>query len=196
MRPLVMDFRTDAKARDTTDEYLFGPAFLVSPVTTYKARSREVYLPSGASWYDFWTGANVAGGQTVDAAAPYDTMPVHVKAGSIIPTGPELMYTDEKPADPIVLWVYAGAAGAFTLYEDDGLTYGYEKGAFSRIPIAWNDATSTLTLVKREGTFAGMQSERTFEVVVVSKARPVGFSFTPKADKSVRYDGAAIDVRM
>jgi alpha-D-xyloside xylohydrolase len=196
MRPLVMDFRADAKARDVTDQYLFGPAFLVSPVTTYKARSRAVYLPSATTWYDFWTGTNVMGGQTVDVPAPYDSMPIHVKAGSIIPTGPEIMYTDEKPADPIVLWVYAGADGEFTLYEDDGLTYGYEKGASARIPLRWNDAARTLTIGKREGSFVGMQKERTFEVVLVSKARPVGFSFAPKADKSVRYDGVPMEVKM
>jgi len=196
LRPLVMDFRADAKARDVSDQYLFGPAFLVSPVTTYKARSRAVYLPSATSWYDFWTGTNLAGGQTLDVSAPYDSMPLHVKAGSIIPTGPEIMYTDEKPADPIVLWVYAGADGAFSLYEDDGLTYGYEKGAAARIPMHWNDATHTLTIGKREGSFTGMQKERTFEVVLVSKAKPVGFSFAPKADQNVRYDGGAIEVKL
>ncbi len=123
-------------------------------------------------------------------------MPLHVKAGSIVPTGPEIQYTDEKPADPIVLWVYAGADGAFTLYEDDGLTYGYEKGAFARIPIRWNDATRTLTIGKREGTFPGMQKQRTFEVVLVAKGKPVGFTFAPKADKSVRYEGGAVDVKL
>ena len=196
MRPLVMDFRADAKARDATDQYLFGPAFLVSPVTTYKARSRAVYLPSATSWYDFWTGTNFTGGQTIEVPAPYDSMPIHVKAGSIVPTGPEIMYTDEKPADPIVLWVYAGADGEFTLYEDDGVTYGYEKGASARIPIHWNDAARTLTIAKREGSFAGMQKERTFEVVFVSKTKPVGFSFAPKADKSVHYDGAAVELKL
>jgi alpha-D-xyloside xylohydrolase len=196
MRPLVMDFRADAKARDVTDQYLFGPAFLVSPVTTYKARSRVVYLPSAASWYDFWTGTNATGGQSIEAPAPYDSMPIHVKAGSIIATGPEIMYTDEKPADPILLWIYAGADGEFTLYEDDGVTYGYEEGASARIPMRWNDAARTLTIGKREGSFAGMQKERTFEVVFVSKAKPVGFSFAPKADKTVRYDGAAVQLKL
>jgi alpha-D-xyloside xylohydrolase len=196
MRPLVMDFRADAKARDVTDQYLFGPAFLVSPVTTYKARSRAVFLPSATSWYDFWTGTSATGGQSIEAPAPYDSLPIHVRAGSIIPTGPEIMYTDEKPADPIVLWVYAGADGEFTLYEDDGVTYGYEKRAFARIPIRWNEATRTLTIGKREGSFTGMQKERTFEVVLVSKAKPVGFSFAPKADRSVHYDGAPIEVKL
>jgi len=196
MRPLVMDFRADARARDVSDQYMFGPAFLVSPVTTYKARSRSVYLPPAPGWYDFWTGASVAAGQTVEAAAPYDSMPIHVKAGSIVPTGPEIAYTDEKPADPIVLWVYAGADGELTLYEDDGLTYGYEKGASTRIPIRWKDAGRTLAIGKREGSYPGMQKRRTFEVVVVSKAKPVGFSFTPKADRTIRYDGAAVELKL
>ena len=136
-----------------------------------------------------------AAGETV-VPAPYDVMPVHVKAGSIVPTGPEIMYTDEKPADPITLWVYAGADGDFTLYEDDGLTYGYEKGAFARIPIQWNDATRTLTIGKREGAFPGMPAARTFDVVFVSKEKPVGFSFTPKADKTTRYEGAPVEVKL
>lgn len=196
MRPLVMDFRADAQAREVSDEYMFGPALLVSPVTTYEARTRPVYLPGTAGWYDFWTGALAAPGQTVVVPAPYDAIPVHVRAGAIVPMGPELQYTDEKPADPITLWVYAGADGTFTLYEDDGLTYGYEKGQFTRIPIRWTEATRTLTIGKREGAFTGMPQTRTFEVVLVSKDKPVGFSFTPKADKSVKYDGAAVDVKL
>jgi alpha-D-xyloside xylohydrolase len=196
MRPLVMDFRGDPKALGVSHEYMFGPALLVSPVTRYQARKREVYLPVAAGWYDFWTGAAAAGGATLDAPAPYDAIPIYVKAGSIVPTGPELMYTDEKPADPIVLWVYAGADGAFTLYEDDGLTYGYEKGELSRIPIRWSDATRTLSIGKREGAFPGMQQARTFEVVLVSRDQRVGFSFEPKADKRTRYDGAPVDVKL
>jgi len=200
LRPLVMDFRTDKQALSIRDQFVFGGAFLVSPVTTYKARKRSVYLPVAAGWYDLWTGTHVAGGQTIDAAAPYETIPVHVKAGSIVPVGPELQYTDEKPADPIVLWVWAGADGAFTLYEDDGLSYGYEKGDFSRIPLQWNDAARTLTLGKREGAFPGMLKERTFEVVLVTKDKPVGFEprtdKQPKADKTVRYDGNAIDLKL
>ena len=152
-------------------------------------------LPKAAGWYDFWTGARLDGGRRIDAAAPYESMPLHVKAGSIVPFGPEIQYTTEKQADPITLFVYEGADGAFTLYEDDGLTYGYEKGAFARIPISWDDAKRTLTIGKREGSFPGMLSERGFEVVFVSKAKPVGFSFAQKADKTVRYRGDAVEVR-
>jgi alpha-D-xyloside xylohydrolase len=196
MRPLVMDFPGDAAARKVVDEYMFGPALLVAPVTEYKARRRPVYLPGKTKWYDFWTGAAVAGGQTIDAPAPYDSMPLYVKAGSIIPFGPELQYTAEKPANPITLYVYGGADGAFTLYEDDGLTYGYERGAFTRIPIQWNDAAKVLTIGKREGSFPGMLAQRTFEVVLVSKAKSVGFSFKPRSNSAKRYRGVTVEVRL
>jgi len=195
LRPLVMDFPADARSREVGDQFLFGPAFLVSPVTTYKARSRPVYLPP-AGWYDFWTGAAVAGDQTIDAPAPYDSIPLHVRAGSIVPLGPELQYTGEKPADPITLLVYAGADGAFTLYEDDGLTYAYESGAFARIPLRWRDATRTLTIGQREGAFPGMLAERSFEVLLVSRDKAVGFSFAPHADRTVRYRGETVEVRL
>jgi alpha-D-xyloside xylohydrolase len=196
LRPLVMDFPADERSREIGDQFLFGPAFLVSPVTTYKARSRPVYLPPAEGWYDFWNGTAVAGGQTIDAPAPYDSIPVHVRAGSIVALGPELQYTGEKPAEPVTLLVYAGADGAFTLYEDDGLTYAYEKGAFTRIPVRWSDAARTLTIGRREGTFPGMLAERSFEVVLVCRGKAVGFSFTPRVDRTVRYRGEAVEVRL
>jgi alpha-D-xyloside xylohydrolase len=192
LRPLVMDFAGDTRARGLADEFLFGPSLLVSPVTTYKARSRSVYLPRGAGWYDLWTGAARAGGSTLDAPAPYDAIPVFVKAGSILPLGPELQYTTELAWDPIHVYVYAGADASFTLYEDEGVNYGYEKGAFSRIPILWNDKTQTLTIGRREGSFPGMLASRSFRVSVVSKAKPVAFSFTPVPDKTLRYRGEAV----
>jgi alpha-D-xyloside xylohydrolase len=173
---------------------MFGSALLVAPVTKYKARSRPVYLPGKTDWYDFWTGMAQAGGRTIGAPAPYDSMPLYVKAGSIIPFGPELQYTTEKPADPITLFVYTGADGAATLYEDDGLTYGYERGAFTRIPIQWNDATKTLTVGKREGSFPGMLAQRTFKIVLISKAKPVSFSFEPRPNCTTHYRGAKVEV--
>jgi alpha-D-xyloside xylohydrolase len=195
MRPLAMDFRTDAAARDIGDQYMFGPALLVSPVTTYNARTRPVYLPKTAGgWYDFWTGAVAVGGQTVQASAPFDAIPVYVRAGSIVPVGPELQYVAEKPADPITLHVYAGADGAFTLYEDQGLTYDYRKGELSEIPLRWTEATRTLSIGARQGAFPGMLTTRTFQVIVVSASKAVGFSFTPTADKSVSYTGSAQEV--
>jgi alpha-D-xyloside xylohydrolase len=195
LRPFVMDFRQDATARASRDEYMFGPAFLVAPVTTYKARNRSVYLPK-AEWYDFWTGAATAGGRTVDAAAPYDAIPLFVRAGSIVPFGPELQYTWEKPADPMTVYVYTGADGAFTLYEDDGVSNAYERGQFTRIPFSWNEKAKALTIGTREGGFPGALSERTFHVVFVSKGRPAGFSFEPKVDKTVAYRGDLVTVRM
>ena len=194
MRPLVMDFRTDPRARELGDEYLFGPALLVSPVTEYRARSRPVYLPAGTNWYDFWTGTATAGGQTVEAPAPYDAIPLYVRAGSILPFGPELQYAGEKPADPVTLVVYAGADGAFTLYDDDGLTYGYEKGAFATIPLRWDDATETLVIGRREGAYPGMLAERTFHVVVVTKDRPLGFTFDLPEGRTVIYRGEELAV--
>ena len=122
-------------------------------------------------------------------------MPLHVRAGSIVPMGPELQYTTEKKADPLTLWVYTGADGEFTLYEDDGLTYEYEKGAYSRIPLTWNEAGKTLTIGKREGSFPGMLGERTVRVIFVSPDKAVGFAFDAGADKTVKYAGEAVEVR-
>jgi len=196
MRPLVMDFRTDAVARDISDQFMFGPALMVSPITSYNARSRSVYLPAAAGWYDFWTGARSAGGASINAAAAFDSIPVHVRAGAILPVGPDLQYTGEKPADPVTIYVYSGADGSFTLYEDQGLTFDYEKGAFTTIPLRWNDAARTLTIGARSGTFSGMLTSRTFQLILVSPTKAVGFSFTPTADKTVTWTGSAMDVAL
>jgi alpha-D-xyloside xylohydrolase len=196
LRPLVMDFAHDAKAQDIGDQFMFGPALLVNPVTTYQARSRSVYLPAAALWYDFWTGATALGGKTVEAAAPYDAIPVYVRAGSIVPVGPAMQYTTEKPADPIILYVYLGADGSFVLYEDDGATFDYEKGAFASIPVLWNDSNRTLVIGKRIGSFAGMLQKRTFQVVLVSPTKAVGYSATPTVDQTVEYEGDEVVVSL
>jgi alpha-D-xyloside xylohydrolase len=197
MRPLVMDFRSDTTARTIVDQYMFGPAFLVAPVTTYQAANRSVYLPSTpGGWYLFWTGAAAAGGASVSAPAPFDAMPVYVRAGSIVPLGPDLQYTNEKPADPITLYVYAGADGAFTLYEDQGTTYDYETSAFTEIPLQWNDASKTLTIGARVGSFTGMLASRTFQVVRIAAGKAVGYPSTATPDKTVTYTGAATDVTL
>jgi alpha-D-xyloside xylohydrolase len=194
MRPLLMDFQGDQRARDVKDQYMFGPAFLVNPVYHYKARSRSVYLPSAPLWYDFWTGAAQSAGQSIDASAEFDSMPLFVRAGSIIPTGPVMQYTGQLPMDPITLYVYTGADGKFSLYEDDGLTYGYEKGQYTRIPITWNDSGKTLTLGKREGGFTGMLPRRTFNIVFIARSHRVGFAFNANPDKTVVYRGDALEV--
>ena len=197
MRPLVMDFQNDQPARNVGDEYMFGPAFLVSPVTTYQARTRPVYLPAGTTWYDFWTGKTSPGGSTLPAApAPYDQIPLYIRAGSLIPTGPDIQYTGEKPAAPLTVYVYAGADGHFSLYEDDGLTYGYEKGAFSLIPLVWHDTTHTLTIGPRQGSFPGMQKDRTFNFILVSPNNSTGYSPTAKTTLSTTYHGDSIDLKL
>ena len=194
MRPLVMDYPDDLAARDLTDEYLFGPGLLVAPITDYQARNRQVYLPK-APWYDFWTGRSVGSG-IQNADAPLDSIPLYVRAGSIIPFGPDRQYVAEKPADPITLYVYEGRDGQFSLYEDDGLTYDYERGAYAEIPITWNDRSKTLTLGKRLGHFSGMLEHRTFQIVTVSRKKPVGYSTDVPPLKSITYDGTLIQVKL
>ena len=195
LRALVMDFPEDRTARELNDEYMFGPALLVAPITQYQERSRAVYLPSGAQWYDYWSG-RPAGSGSIVAAAPYDAIPVYVRAGSIIPYQPDMQYIGEKPADPITLCVYAGADGQFTLYEDQGTTFDYEKGAFSEIPIQWDEHSHTLTIGERSGAFPGMLPQRTFRVVLVSGTHPAGFPFTATAARSVEYKGAAVRIEL
>ncbi|HXY40668.1 MAG TPA: DUF5110 domain-containing protein, partial [Vicinamibacteria bacterium] len=112
------------------------------------------------------------------------------------PFGPELQWTGEKPADPLTVFVYAGASGSFTLYEDDGQSYGYEKGAFSRIPLRWDERQRTLTIGRRVGSFPGMLDRRRFEVVLVTRTKPVGFSFEPRPDRTVAYAGAPVEVKL
>jgi alpha-D-xyloside xylohydrolase len=192
MRPLVMDFPGDPDALNIGDQYLFGPSIMVSPVTSPGAMVRSIYLPGKTIWHDFWTGQSVTAGQRVDSPSPIQTMPLYVKAGSIIPMGPVVQYIAEKPADPIELRVYRGADGAFTLYEDDGNTYNYEKGVFATIPIAWNDATQTLTIGERKGEFPGMLKERTINVVFVGDGHGAGVGVTEKADQTIRYTGQAV----
>lgn len=168
MRALMMDFPQDTNVFSVADEYMFGPAFLVCPVTKPQAKTRTVYLPAGANWLDFWTGETVAGGQTVTANAPINILPLYIRAGSIVPLGPVLQYATEKPADPIELRIYRGGDGSFELYEDENDNYNYEKNAYATIPITWNEAKQTLTIAKRSGTFPGMLKERTFYVVYCS----------------------------
>ena len=195
MRPLVMDFPSDATSREVSDQFMFGPAFLISPVCTYKARTRSVYLPPAAQWYEFWSGSAKLGGQTIQADAPFDSMPLFIKSGSIIPTAPVVQYTGEKPHDPITIYVYGGEDGAFSLYEDEGTNFNYEKGAFARIPMTWNQAAQTLTIRKRQGSFPGMLEKRTFNVIFVTKDTPVGFSFDAQPGQSVEYVGNEIAVK-
>ena len=151
MRPLVMDFANDPKAPSVGDEYLFGPAILVAPVTTAGAASQSVYLPGDkAAWYNFWTGATAPAGKAVETETPVETLPLFI-GRRIVPMGPLLQSSGEKPADPIELRIYPGANANFTLYEDEGDSYRYEQGDYATIPFSWDDATRTLTIGHAEG---------------------------------------------
>ena len=195
MRPLVMDWRTDLRAQNTGDEFLFGPAILVNPVYIQGAKSRSVYLPK-ATWYDFWTGQKLDGEQTLQAETPLDKLPLYVRAGSILPLGPPMEWTTEKAEDPIELRIYPGADGDFTLYEDENDNYNYEKGVHATIPMHWNDAARTLTIGARDGSFPGMLEKRTFRVVLVGKGGGVGIGTSSGADQTVSYWGTRIIATM
>ena len=193
MRALAADFPQDMTARKLNDEYLFGDAFLVAPVTEYKARARQVYFPGTTTWYDFSTGAAHAGGSTAEVAAPFERMPLFVRAGAIVPMGPVMQYTDAQRDAPLTIAVYAGANGAFSLYEDDGRSLAYKTGGFSRIPIAYDDRTGAVTLGAREGTaWAGMPATRKIRVKWVSAGKPV--SDDNAYDAEVTYAGKPVTI--
>jgi alpha-D-xyloside xylohydrolase len=194
MRALIMDFPNDNRVLSVADEYMFGPAFLVSPVTTPKATSRSVYLPAGTGWVDFWTGKTLSGGSTVTAYAPVNIIPLHVRAGSIVALGPVVQYAMEKPADPIELRVYSGADGRFAFYEDEGDNYNYEKGKRAEIPFTWNESKQTLTVGKRSGDFPGMLMSRTFNIIWTTEGHGVGIASPAKPDAVVHYNGSAVKV--
>ena len=194
MRGLPMDFPDDPEVRDLSDQWLFGPALMPCPVSDYKARSRSVYFPEGG-WYDFYTGEYYQGGRSRSIPAPYERMPLFVRAGSIIPFGPAIEWTDQKPDDDICLYVYAGADADFTLYEDDGLTYAYEKGAFSTIPIHWDEAARTLTIGERAGEYPGMLQQRAFRVVLLDAAHPHGYDPDAKGTRC-DYQGKSVTLNL
>ena len=193
MRGLVMDFRTDTRTATIGDQFMFGPVFLVNPVTDPGVNSRRVYLPK-AKWYDFWSGASVEGPRTIDASAPLERLPLFVRAGSIVPMGPEKEWSNEKPEDPIELRVYRGADGDFTLYEDENDGYNYEKGVCATIGFHWDDAKQTLTIGERKGEFPGMLAERGFQIIFVSGNHGVGIQAENKPDRVVRYSGKSTTV--
>ena len=197
LRGLPMDYPADPAVRDLSDQWMLGPALLCCPVYEYKARSREVYFPEG-TWYDFYTGKAIeSSGQAGSVPAPYGRMPLYVRAGSILPLGPAIEWTDEKPADPITLLVYAGADARFTLYEDDGVSYGYERGQYATVGLQWKEAERTLCIGERQGAFPGMLQEREFRVRVVDPAHP--FPYGPEdlpGGERVVYDGKPLQIKL
>ena len=205
LRALPFDFRADPATYNIADQYMFGSAFLVNPVTEPMyftagsqviddaSKTRTVHLPMGCDWYDFWTGLRYTGGQTVEANAALDTMPLYVRSGSIVPIGPDITYADEQPNAPLDLRIYPGQSGSFTLYDDEGDNYNYEQGQFATIRLSWDEASRHLTLHERQGSYPGMPGSREFRIVIVD-----GENSQPTSDASssrvVRYEGRQISL--
>jgi alpha-D-xyloside xylohydrolase len=174
---------------------------MVNPVTSQNATKRDVYLPAipsgqaNATWYDFWTGHAESAGKNISAEAPIDILPLYIRPGAILPMGPLVQFANEKPNAPIELRIYPGADGTFTLYEDDGHTYAYEKGAHATIPLTWNQATQTLTIGKREGTYPGLINERAFNIFLVKENHGAGVGPEDHPDQTVTYSGDPITIK-
>lgn len=184
MRALCMDFSSDPEALEVSDEFMFGDAILVCPVYEYGARSREVYLPKGSGWYDGSDGSFHEGGTRFVADAPYERIPVFYRSGRIVVCGPDGLESTADAGDgSLNVFVYPGKDASFSLYEDDGLTYNYERNEYSVIPISWDESSSRLTIGNRKGRFRGMTAERDIYVTVAGKDM-----------KSVRYEGSPITI--
>jgi alpha-D-xyloside xylohydrolase len=203
MRSLAFDFRDDSGIRSIPDQYMFGPAFLVNPVTEPMhdisgskniLKTRKVYLPKSSNWYDFWTGKLITGGQTIDAPAPIQTIPLYIKAGSIVPMGPFLQYATEKAADPLEIRIYSGANAEFILYEDENDSYDYELGKYSTIAMNWNESEKTFTIKDRKGEFPGMLRERTFNIVWVNGKNGTGIAPAPEGSV-IKYSGKEVKIK-
>ena len=196
MRGLIMDFNGDWQVTNIKDQWMFGPALMVCPVAHYKARNRSVYFPKQTGWYNLYSGEYVEGGQSLIVDAPYERIPVFVREGSIIPFGPEIQYSDEKPAELINLYVYAGKDGQFMLYEDEGVNYNYEKGKYATIDITYDDSSKTITFGKRNGQFNGMLKQRRFNVVLITREQPKALNMENPEGKLVQYNGKAVSIQL
>jgi len=209
-RALMMDFKNDHNVWDINNEFMFGRSLLVAPVLEAKytperamsksragigdidfleAKSTKLYLPAGTSWYDFETMQKFEGGQEIERAINIKSIPLYVKAGSIVPIGPDVQYSTEKPWDDLEIRVYAGANGTFCLYEDEFDNYNYEKGAFSTIDFKWNDKSHSLTINARKGSFDGMIKNRKFRVILIKDGKQT-------EPKTVNYTGKKVSVRL
>jgi alpha-D-xyloside xylohydrolase len=196
MRPLVMDFPSDKAVTGISDQYMFGPSLMISPVYSYKQRERTVYFPGEEGWYDLESGVFISGKQKLSISAPFERMPLHVKAGSVLPFGPDIQYVGEKPEEAITLFVYAGADASFGLYEDEGTTNNYEQGAYSIIPLTYQDSSGILLIGDRAGSYEGMPEERVFHVIHVDKEHPVPLDFSLTPEHSVSYSGKEIEIKL
>lgn len=214
MRHLSMDFQNDKKVYNMDDQFLFGRNLMVKAITepmyvkssgeNHKntqedfntVKSTNVYLPGGTKWIDFWTGLSLDGGQAIKKETPIDIIPLYLKAGSILPLGPDVQYATEKKWNNLELRIYPGADGEFTLYEDENDNYNYEKGVYSTIKMHWNDSRKTLTIEDRNGNFPGMLKNRKFRIVVVDQTKGTGDKASSKIDKTVSYNGKKVVVKL
>ena len=191
MRPLFMDWPSDTRACNTEDEFLFGRAMLVAPVTSLDSE-REVYLPEGR-WVNFWSGGAIDGQYSFTQRYALDDMPLFVRGGSIIPIGPDVQFASEKPWDNLQIRIYPGADADFELYEDAGDGYAYENGEFTVIPMHWDNASSTLTIGERQGAYSGMLTERDFRVALVRPGSACGLD-NESYDLAIHYDGGLVTI--
>ena len=208
MRALFMDFPQDKKVYDMDNQYMFGRSLLVAPVTRsmyvdkdkrvniHDIQSKEVYLPQCNSWFDFWTGKRYRGGQSVTKETPIDIIPLYVKAGSILPIGPDVQYATEKKWDNLEIRIYPGADGEFLLYEDENDNYNYEKGAYSTISFSWNDKERTLIIGDRDGKYPGMLNARKFRIVLVDEGHGTDCKLSEKVNKVVTYKGYEMKIHL
>jgi alpha-D-xyloside xylohydrolase len=215
MRALMMDFAGDKNALDIDNQYMFGKNILVCPVTEpmyvkfrkesnryfgekedfSAVKTTKVYLPAGTRWFDFWTGSELEGGQTVTREAPIDILPLYVRAGSIIPFGPQVQYASEK-TDPLTIRIYPGADATFTFYDDERDNYNYEDGAYSTIEMKWNDASQTFTIEARNGEYNGMPESRRILLIKVHGGKGTGLPYTDQADKEINYTGEKLEIEL
>ena len=189
MRGLAMDFPHDKRVLNIGDQYMFGSALMVCPVYKYTDRQRDVYFPNNGGWYNFYSGEYVAGGQKLNVEAPYERMPLFVREGSIIPAGPEIEYTNQKPGAPIDIYVYTGKDASFELYEDESTNYNYENGKFSTIRFEYSEEDQKLTIFAREGEFDGMIKERDFRIHKISRDNAVPFLSEKGYVETINYKG-------
>jgi alpha-D-xyloside xylohydrolase len=185
IRPLVMDFQEDSKAVAQPYEYMFGQSFLVAPVTEPNVSEVQVYLPKSTDWYDFWTGKQFQGGQTIKTAAPIDQISVFVKAGSILPVGRPVQHTKEQSMDTLEIRVYTGGDVRFSLYSDEGDNYNYEKGQYKAIPFEWNEHGQILTIGKQEGDYTDSLAKQVFNVIWIDKSSRSGIDSVTKKNTIV-----------
>ena len=195
MKALPFVYPNDPSLRDISDQFFFGDSLLISPVTSPHATSREVVLPAANDWVDFWTGRTYRGGQTIQADAPLNRIPIMVKAGSIVPMGPVVQDAETKE-DPLEIRIYPGRNADFLLYEDGGDGYTYEKGQRAGIPLHWDDRQKTLSIGAPSGSFPGMLQQHNFRISIVQEGRGTGLTSGSHPDRTVLYNGQAMTVRL